>query len=417
MSKTPLTTAMNAVLEKLNSVDETIKSAVQALLTDKADIIEEVIQRAEGQAGQAETQKRVLMQGVVEENIEEAVKGLQEAHRICDRLRKVARNSAEVAKTMEKTLVKVLKDIIEDSSWYKSRFPGDISQKEKEKQYRRHRMRPDLHYQHYLSEDSPDTENIRPRRSSGLENRKIFAGALDNVQAQLKEAISSITDLLRTYFVSSKDNPLLQASNQAVEKLRNKRVWNKLKKQGIEDQVRILESLFGFQDQPGEFIEAGIQGFLAPAMNKLIVAQEQVANPLTEMTREEEIRERLNELLGIEDEPGEEPEGETGPDGPPDDTDDTDAPEGEMAPPDDEAEEEIEFLDLTLPDEDGEEEFDPEKTQVIDWKGFKPKPKKKQPKDKELPKQEGELNKILERQSQLIRRQQRYHITQRIAAN
>lgn len=422
MSRTPLTTALNNVLEKLNSVDGAIKSAVQSLLTGKEDLIEEMLQKAEGEGGRAATPKRVLMQTTAEENIDEAVRGLQEARRICDRLRKVARNSSEIAKTMEKTLFKALKDLVEESSWYKSRFPEDVRRREKEKQYRRYRMRPDLHYKHYLTEETPSPEDLDVPRRSSQEDRKIFAAAFSDIQNQLREAVGSITDLLKTYFVSTKDNPLLQASNQTVSKLRRKLVWNKLKKQGIEDQVRILESMFGFQDQPGEFIEAGTQGFLAPAIHKIIVAREQVESPFTEMTRVEEIREQINSILDIGDEPGEEPEGETGPEGPPDNTDDTDAPEGETAPQvgdesEDEWQEEMELLDLTKR-EDELEEFDPEKTQLIDWKGFEKK-KKEKPKDQELLEEEkkSELNKILERRNQLTKRQQRYYITQRIAAN
>ena len=122
-------------------------------------------------------------------------------------------------------------------------------------------MRPDLYYQDWLGERERGPEDIRvpSRRAAGL---TIIAQALDEVNEAIQGANSAIINLITKYFAKGQENPLLEASNKAVKGLRRKPIMNKLRQQGREDQVRVLETLFGFKNQSGQFIEVGGEAFL-----------------------------------------------------------------------------------------------------------------------------------------------------------
>ncbi len=381
---------------------------------------------------------------------------MQEARRICDRLRRVGRNGLEIAKALEKNWKDALKSAIKDTKWYKERFPRQVEREQREKQYERYRMRPDLYYQDWLGDRDRGPEDIRvpSRRAAGF---TIIAQALDKVNEAIQGANSAIVNLISKYFAKSQKNPLLEASNEAVKGLRRKPIMDRLRQQGREDQVRVLETLFGFKNQPGQFIEVGGEAFLAPALQELNHAQEYLKDPIGAPQDIADAQAKIKEFQDRDDSPP----GEEGPGGtPPEEGTDPagDAPTGEEAPA--EPGEEMEYLDLTGTEDKQDalekqvespekEEFDPEKTQKMEWQGFEPEPEPEefdpektqkiewpgfqkgtdQPADpnkkprwktkskKKKPPTESELNKILERQNQLIRRQQRYHLAQRIASN
>lgn len=461
-----LTKALTAVLKELDVIDEAIKSAVEMIRINKGTLTNEIIANLAPKGEDRRVYDRILVEQQVNEAVQGSVKKMQEARRICDRLRKVGRNGLEIAKALEKGWKDALKKAIKDTKWYKERFPRQIEKERREKQYERYRMRPDLYYDEWLGgrERSPEDIQLSRSRSSFMpKGLVVFAKALDEINDVIQAANKAIVNLISKYFAKTEDNPLLQASNEAVKGLRRKPIFDALRQQGREDQVRVLETLFGFKSQPGQFIEVGGEAFLAPALQELTNAQAFLADPINAPQEIEDIAAKLKEFR----ERGDNPPGEEGPGGTPPagGTDPTgDAPTGEEAPVE---QDETEIIvdeqgqsykgsnpemttedivnELQRANETGEagnilekikqrkqiqrqkemlqkqpkwtpEQFEQQKERIgpITKKRIYKAPRKE--KQEPAPKQ-SELQKVLERRNHLLRRKQRYHLARRIASN
>lgn len=299
-----LTQVLAQVEQELESLQDDTREILRSLEGNKEAIVAQAIAVT---VREADPNKRVFLEGVIEENIDDALADIHRARNLVGRLSTVTRNVIEISRRAEKTWHDTLMDFIRETKWYRERFPVQYEERRRRKEYERFRMRPEqFHPRPWRGEEAPGA-----MRGPELEEMRIPAAArisnpLFQKRAQLEpiaEAIESVFrrlfQIMQTYYMA--DSPVLQAANRVVGRIK-KRMGKQLdsaKARGLKDQLQVLENLFGFEQQPGRYLTSGGRAFLLPVARMLQDALTKLQEPARQAGLAETVTEELAQELQL----------------------------------------------------------------------------------------------------------------------
>lgn len=264
-----LTPLLEQVRADLDNLRQEIHNALRVLEGSREELVNTIVALVSPQG--VDPEKRIHLEGYVEESFDAAVNDIHKARNLIGRLSVVTRNGIDITKRVEKTWIEALKKWVKDTKWYREHYPHLYEKERRRKEYERYRMRPEFFHSRPVGlpepERGPELEEVRVRGS--LNRMAQTSNPLEFVTSEIEEIFTHIMQVIHKYFTA--DSPLLEASNRVLQGVKNKQLRERERAmwQALEDEVRIIENLFGFERQPGRFITTGSRAFLIPAAKLL----------------------------------------------------------------------------------------------------------------------------------------------------
>jgi len=301
-----LTKNLSVVQAELDEILEELSEVLRQLEREKKSIIEGVIAQV---SPNIPPEDREYDEAIVEANLEEIIQGITQARSWIGRLNNIARNGLDIAKKVEKTWFESLRDFVQDSRWYRDRFPEEYQKKQTEREYDQYKLRPETFYGKPSQQDIERMKEFfktNPRAKSDLikDIAQIEVGMKKRAQVQIlgplteavEKVIKRIFDLVIKYF--SDDSPILAASDKIIGKVKSERgrkVIDPTLYEALGDKIQALEALFGSGGHPGRFITSGSRAFLVPAIKQLQQSVQTLYSPTEEAAVPSQVQKDLKE--------------------------------------------------------------------------------------------------------------------------
>lgn len=295
--KGALTQVLAEVQQEFEMLHDEFRDVLRALEGNKSQIVDATIAAV---GGQVSPEEQSFMEAQVEDNIDKALDQIHKARLLVGRLGTVTRNGADIARRTEKTWKDTMMDLLRDTKWYRENFPAAYEEKRRKKEYERYRMRPELFHARPWAGEQEDKglelEDVKVRSSLTLKK----VAQLESITSVVEQLFRRLFRMVQVYF--SAGSPILEASNEIVGKIKRKmgRQFNQAVAKGLKDQVQVLENLFGFEKQPGRYIESGGRAFLLPAVKKLQYALEILQNPMKDVEVYQQVGQELDQRFQSE---------------------------------------------------------------------------------------------------------------------
>jgi len=283
-----LTKTLKEVEARLSNVSSGIATLFERLHDEEPAIIEQALKdRGVPEAHRAHGKAEI------EELLETQIYGrLDEAKKLAERFLAVTRKITDISKKVEvwERFKADVKKLVFESDWYKKRFPADYE--------RRRRMREtpwaQETYRRWLPGREPSEEywyENRPgayRGYSADSRQSIKTASLEDIRKQVVGLTEEVYDLVKEYFGA--EGPIVSAADNIRDyliKLRRPGLLDKLtsipkvgellglisgkkeKQEAISEIIRIIETIFGYEGRPGQYVTLGEKAFLMPTLLEL----------------------------------------------------------------------------------------------------------------------------------------------------
>jgi len=300
----PLTKQLEQIRFELDDIQEDLKMALRSLNAEKASFIEQAIRAV---APQVTPDQQIHLEGILEDTIADITREIEQARNFIGRLSVVTRNSLDITNTVEKAWWEKLRGLVEETRWYRERFPGEYERKQREKEYEHYRIRPETFFERPGTKELEELYRTRPELFKQFVQRVQPEASQKHILtklSQLEELATTLDNITRRIFRLAQEyfgpeSPLLEASNKTLGGIKSKQLsqTSQTLRQALGDQIQMIENLFGFEKQPGKYTEIGSKSFLMPAVQALQGASRRLQEPLQQPATTQKTIEQLKEPI------------------------------------------------------------------------------------------------------------------------